>query len=323
MTFRRGASLLLAALLFAGPAYSQPSPSAASPYEEALTDLDEGRYSSACPKLEAVVRAEPEKLIAQYKLGGCYLALGKLASAHARFVLVRDRAREMKSADQAQIAEESAAQLEGKLAHLKVEAAVDVVRAPGLSVLVDGAAFDPKELGVSRPVDVGPHQVEATAASGASWKKVVVVDTNGKTFTVTIPSLFNAPKADATAPLPAPTSPARVWQRPSAFAAGGLGVAAMVAGLGTGIAALGKRDESRMGCRPDNHCNEAGYRARNEARDLGGASTALWIAGGTLLSLGVLLFATAPRPQPAAPPAAEEVRLGLGVGQLTITGRFY
>lgn len=317
---RATVSIVAVLLLSAAPARAQEAPAdaAAARYEEALVDLDEGRYDAACPKLEAVIAATPDKLIAHHKLGGCYLAQGKLASAWARFVFVRDRARQAGSVPQAQVAEESARQLEKKLATLTVVVPPEVARTPGLAVVFDGAPMEPASFGKPRPVDRGAHHIEASAPGGIAWRKVVVVSEDGKSFSVAVPSLGGARPAPepSSGPPPAP----RPWQRPAAMVVAGLGVAGLAAGAGTFALAVQKRDESLLDCRPDNHCNDIGYRVRNEARGLGDGATAALVAGGLLLSAGVVLFFTAPRRSEGGARAPVHARVELGLGHMTVTG---
>lgn len=332
MTARVTAASIVALLLGAAPARAQQAPAdeATARYEQALVDLDEGRYDAACPKLEAVIAATPDKLIAHYKLGGCYLAQGKLASAWARFVFVRDRARQAGSLQEAQVAEESARQLENKLATLTVIVPPEVAQTPGLAVVCDGAPMEPASFGKPRPVDRGAHRIEASASGGIAWRKVVMASADGKSFSVAVPSLLG--ERPSPAPSSEPPPPPRPWQRPAALVAAGLGVAGLAAGAGTFALAVQKRDESLLDCRPDNHCNDIGYRVRNEARGLGDGATAALVAGGLLLSAGVVLFFTAPRRsegaprdvrQPAPRAAVAEplrARVGLGLGHVTVTG---
>lgn len=321
-----GAPWLVAALLFAAPAVAAGPAASAAPvdpidakYESALVDLDEGRFQSACPKLEAVVAARPDQLIAHYKLGGCYLALGKLASAWSRFVHVRDAAKKAGNFKQSFVAGNSARSIERKLAKLTIVVPPAVAETPGLAVRCDGVRVEQDGFGKPRPADKGAHRIEVTAPGKARWEKSVTIEADGKTLSVTLEPLAAAP------PDPPPEAGgSRAWQRPVAYVAGGLGLAGIAAGAATFALALQKKDESLHDCLPNDHCNEAGFRVRNEARSFGDGSTAALIAGGVLLSAGVVLFATAPgrigsdpRPGDAG---AVRARVVLGAGRLTVVG---
>ena len=95
-------------------------------------------------------------------------------------------------------------------------------------------------------------------------------------------------------PLP-DAAPERLWQRPTALVAMGLGVAGVGVGAVLGGLAIAKNGKSNE----DNHCDAAdlcdttGVALRQDALGLGTASTAALIAGGVVAAGGAVLFFTA------------------------------
>ena len=89
---------------------------------------------------------------------------------------------------------------------------------------------------------------------------------------------------------------ARSWQRSSGLVIAGVGAAGVVTGAVLGVAAHQRNQESLDRCRPEesNTCTPDGKRLRDESLDLAGASTIAFIAGGALLTGGVVLYVTAP-----------------------------
>jgi hypothetical protein len=279
-------------------------------YARATAEMDAKSYPSACRKLEDVTRLVPEALGVKLTLGECYEGLGKLASAWSQYALVEVLAPRAGQGDRAQRAASRAAALKPRLATVSVDVPGKVRATPGLAITRDGVSVDEAQWGTPLPVDVGRHEVVATAPGQRPWKRQVEVATDGVKVSVLVerlepleplkPTVF-AKRAPPSRPAEAPVRP---WQRPLGLSVAGLGAAGLGVGAVLGGLAIAKNNESNA----DDHCiagigadpcDKDGFELRAAAVDLGNASTSMMIFGGVVLTGGAVLFFTAPRSPPA------------------------
>jgi hypothetical protein len=272
-------------------------------YARATAEMDAKSYPSACRKLEDVTRLVPEALGVKLTLGECYEGLGKLASAWSQYALVAVLAPKAGQADRAQRAASRAAALKPRLATMSVDVPGKVRATPGLAITRAGVAIDEAQWGTPVPVDVGRHEVVATAPGQRPWKKQVEVATDGVKMSVFIepleplkPTVF-AKRAPPSRPEEAPVRP---WQRPLGLSVAGMGAAGLGVGAVLGGLAIARNNESNADghCIAANLCNEDGVELRAAAMDLGHASNAMMIFGGVVMTGGAVLFFTAPRSPP-------------------------
>src|SRR5262249_52344626 len=114
-------------------------------YEEATKAMDKGNYADACPKLEEVVRIDPGRIGPRIELGNCYAAMGRLASAWARYRIAESAAQRANKAERQKEAHDRAEALEPKLARLTI-VVPDAVRAlPELEIRHDGLVVGPAQ----------------------------------------------------------------------------------------------------------------------------------------------------------------------------------
>jgi hypothetical protein len=178
---------------------------------------------------------------------------------------------------------------------------------PGLAITRDGVSVAEAQWGTPVPVDVGRHEVVATAPGQRPWKMQVEVVANGVKVSVFIerleplepleplkPTVF-AKRAPPSRP---DEAPARPWQRPLGLSVAGLGAAGLGVGAVLGGLAIGRNEDSEAHCEAD-LCDDDGVELRAAAVGLGNASTVMVIAGGVVLTGGAVLFFTAPRSPPA------------------------
>ncbi|WP_437624502.1 hypothetical protein [Sorangium sp. So ce1151] len=320
----RSAAFLLAAVpLFLVPAVVEAQTSdaqtavATALFEQAVAEMDQKDYASACRKLEEAMRLAPQALGAQLKLAQCYEADGKLASAWMRYTVVRDVAERSGQAERAEKAAAGAAALKDKLARMILEVP-DAVRAiPGLAITRDGVLVGEGQWGAAVPVDRGTHAIVVTAPGREPWKRDVPIEADGARISVLVEAPVAAPETPPATPAavvaralspaePAPASApslvpdaalARPWQRPAGIAAAAVGFAGLVAGGVLGAVAVGTYAESNDGhCDAWNICDPEGMTLRQGALRLGDASTATLVVGGAALIGGVVLLATMPGP---------------------------
>ena len=278
-------------------------------YEAATKAMDAKDYASACPKLEEAVRLVPSGVGARLTLGECYEAAGKLASAYASFELAETMAAGAKQGERQEKAHDRAKALKPRLATLTIAVADDVRAESGLEVRRDGVLAGAAQWGIASPVDRGTHVVVAAAPGKSKWVKTVEV-TDGAALMVTVDALFPVASAEQL-PAKEEDAAASLWgpQRLASLAVGGAGLVALGAGSYFGVLASAKQKQSNDGLCDGNHCDQAGLDLRTDAIHAANATTALLVVGGAAVTVGVVLFVTAPGSKSQATTA---LRIGVG-----------
>jgi hypothetical protein len=236
----------------------------------------------------------------------CHELSGKTATAWAEYREVVGLAKAAGQQKRAETAEAHAAELEPKLARLRVVA-------PGLpadGVLQrDGTPVGEAARSVATPVDPGDHTVAASAPGRRPWSTTVKVAAGPGEVTVTVPEL------DAAAPAPATAryGPART----AGLVLVGVGAAGVVAGgvLGGLTLADAHRASSDATLCPGMVCTPAGRQVISGAETKALASSVSLGVGLAAAAGGAILVATA-RPLAIAPAA------GPGSGGISVLGRF-
>ncbi len=278
-------------------------------YEVATKAMDAKDYASACPKLEEAVRLVPSGVGARLTLGECYEAAGKLASAYASFGLAETMAAAAKQGERQEKAHNRAKALKPRLATLTIAVADDVRAESGLEVRRDGVLAGAAQWGIASPVDRGTHVVVATAPGKSKWVKTVEV-TDGAALMVTVDALFPVASAEQLLAKEEDAA-ASLWgpQRLASLAVGGAGLVALGAGSYFGVLASAKQKQSNEGLCDGNQCDQAGLDLRTDAIHAANATTALLVVGGAAVTVGVVLFVTAPGSKSQATTA---LRIGVG-----------
>ncbi len=326
--------LLLAATLLADAsvAGADPDDTAAGALEHGQIALRAGRVHEACQAFEASEKLDA-KIATELDLADCYEQDGKLMAA-AR--LYRAAAEKDSNAGRAKTSSEKAARLETLAPKLRF--AINP-RPEGLVIKVDGVEV--ASTGDIR-VDVGPHEVTATAP-GYEGHASAPVDRPHGTVDVIIRMQPRAEPAPAPTPAPAPppappdtTEPAATpapaprltdteptdHRKRYGVIAGGVGVAALI---GTAVVyelSAGKFDDEHTLC-PDSKCATAAdlTKARSQLSDghtLRGVAIGMGIGSGVLIVAGAYLL--------LAPHHKESSHVTLHVGHddtgLAYTGSF-
>jgi hypothetical protein len=291
--------------------------------EEGKRLLDAGHIVEACRKLADSQRFSPAAGTL-LDLADCLEKKGQTASAWTEFQAAAAMARAQGQTDREQIARERAAALEPTLATLIIRVSADYRRVP-LLVKRDGAPLARPIWGKPIPVDPGVHMVEALAPGKKPWSTRVKVAARATGVTVTVPELIDdgaprppahsmdePPSGQAPPSVPQYTDAGRS-QRIVGVVVGGIGLTGIGAGVGLGIQAISRNDESNEQgyCDANNFCNPTGIKLREEARSAGSASSALIFGGVAVLGAGVVLYLTAPSER--TPPAPRTVRLDFTV----------
>lgn len=222
--------------------------------------------------------------------------------------------------ERAFIAKQHAAAVEPRAPRLTITLAPDAPA--GTTVALDGEALPPSSLGTALPLDAGPHMVTATAPGRSKRSHPLqIADAERKQILV---SPGAAGREDDPPTTPTPTAdPAPPAARPLPFklgiAAASAGGAALLAGMGVGIAALGKRSTLADHCDADRTCPASQQGTINAYHTLGGASSGLIIGGAVLAAGGAVLIAISPR---LKPPATGWIQPDIGLGSAGLRGRF-
>jgi hypothetical protein len=326
-----------------GAAHGQATSAAATAqFDKGRTLFKAGKYAEACAAFEQSQKIEAA-FGTLYNLAGCYVKIGKLASAWVAYRELAQRdTRAPRKADSAKRARE----LEPRLARLMitVSGAGGAKGSPpdGLVVTMNGQDVTAL-VGVENPVDVGRYQIVATAPQFKEREASVEVVAEGKTVTAAL-ELERAPREVAP---PAPPVVAQVTPAPAATdevkperddapapashrrlygaISGGAGLALIATSLVFGSLANGKWSDVKKLCGDDATCEPdqaaEGRRLDNAARTDANIATGLAIGGAVALGVGAYLWFTAPS---GGSRTALQLRPGAGPTSagLTLVGRF-
>lgn len=185
--------------------------------------------------------------------------------------------------------------------------AITIAGAPSAEVKIDGA---PAAAGAARPIDPGAHTIRAEAA-GYKPAEATVTLAEGRAETV----ILTLSPAEGSPPLEPTKMP---LQKVLGFASIGVGGASLIAGVATGIVAIGKHNSLADIC-PDGRC-KGQQSAIDSYTAMGNASTATFVIGAAFAAAGVALVLTAPKPREGAP--AAWIAPVVGVGTAGVQGGF-
>jgi hypothetical protein len=238
----------------------------------------------------------------------CEEQLGQLASAWKHFQEVA--AQLPPGDDRAPIVKQHLDAIGPKVAYVRITLAPGA--APGATVTLDGAPARPD---TDLPVDPGPHLVAATAPGATE-----------RTFPLTVAAsdrqtLVVAPQA-GTGAAPPDQGATHGVGFPIGVAAVAVGGASLLAGVGTGAAAIAQHASTVKHCPTPSTCPAGEQPAIDTYNRLGAASTAMWVIGGALAVTGVVLVLTS-RPGEKPPAAGSWVGPLVGPGLVGVQGRFW
>jgi hypothetical protein len=222
------------------------------------------------------------------------------------------------------------AALEPRLAKVRIEVPADVAAIDGLAIAHDAVAMGREDWGKFVPVDVGKHDVTASAPGHDSFRKRFEITKDGQSVTVKVEFATakavqpNAPKP--TASLVDKPDGERSWQMPLGIAALAVGGAGIVLGAVMGGLAISRKNASNEegGCNDDaaedaDVCSKPeGVELREEGMTFGNVSTGAFVAGAVLAAGGVVLMVTAPSDDVEA--SALELRVS--PGGMSLVGAF-
>jgi hypothetical protein len=270
-------------------------------FDESVRLMDQGQYAEACSKLARSQELAPSggTLL---NLAHCYEKNGQRASAWQSYKDAAERASVAKKRDMEKLARKAEKRLEPTLAKLMI-----VVREPveGLEIHENDRPVPRSEIGVMMPIDPGQYRIVASAPGRKRWETALEVADNPATLTIEIPSLQ---RDTPVAPAPAPIAPIR-REPPQSDAKRSSGSAQRAVGIGFGVGGLiglgvgayfglqakSENDDAALHCRTETRCDATGIDLDGQARRAATVSTVAFAAGAGLLSVGAVLYLTAPR----------------------------
>lgn len=307
------------ALVLARSAHAQSSDSVAAAeqlFEQARELFDKGDYIAACPRFEASLKLDPA-LGTLLNLATCEEKLGKIASAWGHYREVIALATKAGDTTRIDIARERTKELEPRLPRLTIQA--PKAATPGLVVSRDDATLEAAELGVPLYVDPGEHVIAASAPDRKPFSEHVTL-VEGETKDVQLAELAVAPHAKppvstVTTIIREDIDPGRS-RRVFALTLGGAGIAALVTGVGFGVAARASWNsafDDGLCQRSTYECTAAGQDRTNTARTRALVANVVGGSGLALIAAGAALYITAPhRADIAVSPTAGGAAVTLG-----------
>ncbi len=286
--------------------------------------MQEERWPEACPKLEESERLDPGKGT-EFNLADCYEHTGRVTSAWILFTRVVAESHESNLVVHETLARQRADALALRVPHLVVDVPVEA-RVEGLEILRDGESVRMATWSTPVPLDPGEHIVIARAPHRRPFQVSAVLSEGGD-ITVHIPTLEELPPEPPSPPAPpqAGDLPKDGVVRPPSVASGAAGTKQRTVGIVLGAAGLtsfvvggifgglsiAARDDSKKWCDPstDICTSDRGVQARSDALTRGNVATGFVIAGGALLSAGVVVWLLAP--SPAGPQVGVQAQAGL------------
>jgi hypothetical protein len=291
-------------------------------FDEGRNLVKAGHYPEACAKFEAARRLFVSSGLL-LNLADCHERVNRTATAWAEFAdAAFTAANTGRTRDEAEAKRRHAA-LESKLTkllvHVNAAATDEVIRRDGVAIA--NAAW-----GSAIPIDPGTYAIAAEAPGRITWSQSIDVHEPGKTVTVEVPALAQAPvevarssaaatPSNVATPVSAPESalreaPARSprgsTQRLVGIIVGSAGLAGMAAGGVLAILAKVEFDKAQNETTNRHHDSvDAGVRAD--------AATYALAIGGAFTAAGVLTWVLAPR---------ASVTVGLQGTGITVSGHF-
>ncbi len=287
------------------PAYAQDQNAAAAEvlFRDGRAAADQGDYKTACAKFHESNRLDPA-VGTLFNIADCEEKLGHLATAWTSFKEVSQR---LPSDDERRvIAVQRSAALEPRLPRLRIHLSSGAP--PGTRVRRDGVELGAASLDTDLPVDPGQHRIEAIGPGISHQANLEVTLVEGETKTVELRLDEDNVAPPPAKPEKAPVVPPRSGTKTLGFVIGGVGLAAAVTGIVTGVLVLDRKHTVDQNCNSDKLCNLAGLDAARSGKTLGIATTIALSAGAVGLGAGTYLVLSASSAQSSG------MQTGVGLG---------
>jgi hypothetical protein len=286
-------------------------------FDKGLADMKVHKYAEACAELAQSYRLDPHAG-GLFTLAECENQWGKIESAikdYDGFLGLVDNLppkEKARQADRAKVAAERRAALARDVPSLTVS--LDSAVPEGSTVAIDGHAVAPASLNQLIPLDPGDHQVTLAAPDGRTKEqRVTLRKGDAQAITLAFPTA-----ASATTPPPSreegKSNPEGTWKT-AAFVTGGVGAAAVVAGVIMGAIVLADKSTIDQNCPTSATCaSVADANSANAAKGLGWASTGMFVGGAAALGTAAALWFLRPKGssvEPVVQPGATGAYFGL------------
>jgi hypothetical protein len=295
-------------------------------------------YPKACALFAASMKEDPQTGT-HLNLARCHELEGKTATAWGEYNDVVERAHADKQKERVAYAQKAADALAPKLSRLTVSVASP---ADGETITVDGQPIVQQAWGNASPIDPGEHKLEASAPGRKTAKQAFTV-VDGKSLGVRVPALETEAPGAMPTPLPAGSTPSAGTEsqggapvdsgsssssdasgkRTAGFVLAGVGVAALAAGVVTGLLYLGKQSDWKN-CNGATPCDSIWDSSSDADSVKSSANTLGWIStvgfGLGVVGIGVgsyLILTTHPKASSSA-----RVRIVPGLGGGALVGSF-
>ncbi|WP_437648659.1 hypothetical protein [Sorangium sp. So ce362] len=292
------------ALLAGWPAAAQELAAAEALFNTGVTDLEAGKYDTACPALAESQRLDPRPGTL-FALADCQDRTGKIASAatlYDDYLLATDQLKPMQRLrhdKRISVAKARRAELASQIPELTLVSPPSVPA--GVRITRDGADVSPAELGVALPLDPGEHVitfrlddgpvVEERISLAAGEKTTLAIDLRRAEKKPERPAVASAPRGGFAR---APQGEEKLsGRRVGALVAGSVGVAGLALGGVTGLMTLAKKPIIEEHCR-GKICDTKGKAAADATRLPGLLSSIGFGIGVAGAVAGLVLWSTEP-----------------------------
>jgi hypothetical protein len=270
-------------------------------FDQAVRLRDEGEFTAACAKFEESLRLD-SGVGTRFNLADCMQRVGRYASAWSHFLEVVAATEMAGQNDRADVARKRAKKLEPRLTKLRLTPSSP---APGMTLRRNGVVVGQAQWDTPMPVDAGSYTIVATAPSKLPFEGSVVAQGEGQVIDFVVPALQDAPTPAPGVPGAAGPGGYGTGPRPggdrgvSGTTIAGITLASVgVVGIGVGAAfgliAMGKKSDVDELCPDATRCTVEGIAVNDEAKSAGNIATIGFIAGGALLTGGLVLWLAFP-----------------------------
>lgn len=290
----------------AGAAAGDDKALAQALFDEAMKLGELKQYAEACPKLAESQRLDPQTGTL-FWLADCQEHTGKLASAWANFIEAADAAAKAGRKAHADQAQARADALKARLTRIIIAVPPEMMSAPGLRIMRDGAEVGDGQFGTPLPIDVGKHTIRAAAAGKRPWETTIEAAGEGNIVSVTVPILQDDPEIQVVAPGQVPWN----GKHTAGLITIGVGLVGFGVASALGADAISKHDASKAQCPTRTNCPQSAVDLEDSARGPATASTMAFVGSGVTVAAGAALFLisgwpTGPKSAPPAKPGEKD-----------------
>ncbi len=277
-------------------------------FDQAQTFMDQQNYREACAKFQAS-NQQVARVGTLLNLADCYAKNHQNASAWATYNDAVSLGRRQGRPEFEEFARKKVSELEPGLVRLTVKVPKEAI-VDGLKVERDGVTIDVGAWETPIPIDPGAHEMTVSAPKKLPKKFPITVDDKTPNTDFVVQPLEDAPVEKPRIETKIVTiEQASFWTtgRTIGLVVGGVGIATLIGGIGTGAGAIATWSAAQDHCAasPATGLCVVGSDAPTLARTantLATTSTALFVGGGVLTAAGVVIFLLSSPKKTEAPP---------------------